>query len=217
MPTSWWIQASNFLILWREVLWNTVKLQWNNPSAMKLSVTMITRPVGSLFAILWNDVNTSLTLPACSLTSPHSFSRHCQFIWHALTETWEHGCVARQHDVSARSLVGTSVALHDPLGRSAAEYSDFCADVKLLEQPFCWKSARALFQLSRKRMGHAHTLLLTCRFLVAPLMTKNCKIYHDPGMNIRTTVLGRVCSEVPSSLPLDLQLLRRYSLCPLHR
>ena len=153
------------------------------------------------------DVNTSLTLPACSLTSPHSFSQHCQFIWHALTATWEHGCVARQHDVSARSLVGTSVALHDPLG----------ANVKLLEQHFCWKSARALFQVSRKRMGHAHTLHLTRRFLAASLMRKNCKIYHDPGMNLRTTVLGRPCSEVPSSLPLDLQLLRRYTLCPLHR
>ena len=33
----------------------------------------------------------------------------------ARTEAWEHGCVARQHDVSVRFLVGTSVALHDPL------------------------------------------------------------------------------------------------------
>ena len=102
--------------------------------------------------------------------------------------------------------VGTSVALHDSLGRSVVEYSDFCANVKLLEQLFCWKSARALFQVSRKRMGHAHTLLLTRRFLAASLMTKNCKIYHDPRMNPLTTVLGRDCSEVPSSLPLDLQL-----------
>ena len=30
----------------------------------------------------------------------------------ALTEAWEHGCVARQHDVSARFLVDTSVELH---------------------------------------------------------------------------------------------------------
>ena len=143
--------------------------------------------------------------------------RHCQFIWLTLTEAWEHGCVARQHDVSAHSLVGTSVALHGPLGRSVVEYSDFCAHVKLLEQPICWKSARGLFQFSRKRMGHAHTLLLTRSFLAASLMTKNCKIYHDPGMNLRTTVLGRATSEVPSSLPLDLQLFRRHTLCPLHR
>ena len=40
MPTSWWIEASNFLILWREVLWIPVKLRWINPSAMKLTVTI---------------------------------------------------------------------------------------------------------------------------------------------------------------------------------
>ena len=55
----------------------------------------------------------------------------------ALTEAWEHGCVARQHDVSARFLVDSSVALHDPLGGSEVEYSCFCANETSMEQPFC--------------------------------------------------------------------------------
>ena len=90
------------------------------------------------------------------------------------------------------------------------EYFDFCANVKLEEQPFCWKSVRALFQVSRKPA-------LDALFLAASLMMRNCKIYFDPRMNLRTIVHGRTCSEVPSSLPLYLQLLRRYTLCLLHR
>ena len=116
----------------------------------------------------------------------------------------QHVCVARQHDVS------TSVTLLDSLGRCDVECFDFCANVKLEEQPFCWKSVRALFQVSRKPA-------LDALFLAASLMMRNCKIYFDPRMNLRTIVHGRTCSEVPSSLPLYLQLLRRYTLCPLHR
>ena len=60
-------------------------------------------------------------------------SRHCQFSRNALTEAWEHSCVARQHDESGRFLVDTSVALHDPLGRSVVEYSGICANETSVE------------------------------------------------------------------------------------
>ena len=45
----------------------------------------------------------------------------------------DHDCVAAQHDVSARFLVDTSVALHDPLGRSDVEHSGIFASETSVE------------------------------------------------------------------------------------
>ena len=45
----------------------------------------------------------------------------------------DQNAVARQHDENARFLVDTSVALHDPVGRSDVEYSGICANETSVE------------------------------------------------------------------------------------
>ena len=83
----------------------------------------------------------------------------------------QHVCVARQQDLS------TGVTILDPLWRCVVEYFDFCANVKMEEQSFWWKSVRALFQVSRQPA-------LDASVLVATLMMRNCKIYLDSRMKL---------------------------------
>ena len=115
-------------------------------------------------------------------------SRHCQFIRHALTEAWSHDCVARQHDVSARFLVDTSVALHDPLGRSVVEYSDFCANETLLERPFC---AMELFMHTACNIRHSFACVPDARVAFSLSMRSRKADTQKLGRNGALTRIAR--------------------------
>ena len=176
------VPASHFMILWGEVSWNILtsvpmKRCWNNLSAQ------------------WNcsciQLASSATLSLVFLTpvwrflSPYVRGR--QILKSSVME-WgsdedRSSCrlsvqITVQNPEVNRNLLGSiRLVVRKPMSKIALPYcpqESICLECSHPTSgeshhtsSLCWMSERALFQVSRKRMGHANTLLLTSRFHAA--------------------------------------------------